>query len=142
MGSVSPSEKHGSLEVMSDDDGYSSEATVTQQLLSKERGFGMRNSEDLESQKPLKEQASGKHGAEYSVPPVTKYSYLGLYFGLNLGLTLFNKAVLGKVWSKQYCRGSSHSHMDSSLFHGSSPSSTPASPHWVVHFYIGGAISK
>ena len=43
------------------------------------------------------EAASGKHAAEYQVPTRTKYMYLGVYFGLNLGLTLFNKAILGKV---------------------------------------------
>lgn len=43
------------------------------------------------------ESSSGKHGAEYRVDARTKYTYLGVYFGLNLGLTLFNKAILGKV---------------------------------------------
>ena len=44
------------------------------------------------------------HAAEYKVPARVKYTYLGLYFGLNLGLTLFNKAILGKV-----CRFADHS---------------------------------
>lgn len=102
MGSVLPSEKHGSLEITSDDEGYSSEAAVTQRLLEKEKGFGMPDSADIESQSPVKESTSGKHAAEYSVPSRTKYTYLGLYFGLNLGLTLFNKAVLGKVGRECY----------------------------------------
>ena len=34
---------------------------------------------------------------EYQIPTRTKYLYLALYFGLNLTLTLYNKAVLGKV---------------------------------------------
>lgn len=34
---------------------------------------------------------------EYTVPASTKYTYLALYFSLNLLLTLYNKAVLGKV---------------------------------------------
>lgn len=45
----------------------------------------------------VSEAASGKHAAEYRVAPRTKYMYLGVYFGLNLALTLFNKAILGKV---------------------------------------------
>ncbi len=36
---------------------------------------------------------------EYQIPTNTKYLYLALYFGLNLTLTLYNKAVLGKVRS-------------------------------------------
>lgn len=46
---------------------------------------------------------SGKHAAEYQVAARVKYSYLAVYFGLNLGLTLFNKAVLGRV-CKHCCR--------------------------------------
>ena len=34
---------------------------------------------------------------EYGVATHTKYLYLGLYFALNLTITLYNKAVLGKV---------------------------------------------
>lgn len=45
----------------------------------------------------VSEAASGKHAAEYRVAPRTKYMYLGVYFGLNLALTLFNKAILGRV---------------------------------------------
>lgn len=41
--------------------------------------------------------ASINSAAEYQVPARTKYFFLGVYFGLNLGLTLFNKAVLGHV---------------------------------------------
>ena len=58
---------------------------------------------DVEAQQPRSptdsESGSGKHAAEYRVPTRTKYMYLGVYFGLNLGLTLFNKAILGKVRS-------------------------------------------
>ena len=56
-------------------------------------------SNDLESQRssPANDTVSGSHAAEYSVPARTKYLFLGLYFGLNLSLTLFNKAVLGKA---------------------------------------------
>ena len=47
---------------------------------------------------------------EYGVAAHTKYLYLGLYFALNLIITLYNKAVLGKVrscmcWFEDYvCR--------------------------------------
>lgn len=34
---------------------------------------------------------------EYGIATNTKYLYLGLYFALNLVLTLYNKVVLGKV---------------------------------------------
>ena len=61
----------------------------------------MSASGDVEAQRPRSptesEIGSGKHAAEYRVPTRTKYLYLGVYFGLNLGLTLFNKAILGKV---------------------------------------------
>ncbi|KAG8531342.1 uncharacterized protein KY384_002971 [Bacidia gigantensis] len=97
MGS-SPPTKNGDSGSSSDDDGYSSDSTITNHLLEKEKGYGMSPTEDLEAQQhiTLKEAESGKQGAEYSVPARTKYTYLGLYFGLNLSLTLFNKAVLGK----------------------------------------------
>ena len=98
MGSFSQSEKHGLPDITSEDEGYGSEVAYSPQHMTvKEKGFGMPEYNDLESQKTLKGTVSGKHAAEYSVPATTKYSYLGLYFGLNLGLTLFNKAVLGKV---------------------------------------------
>ena len=98
MGPALPT-KQGELGPLSDDDGYSSDATITNHLLEKEKGLGMSTSDDVEAQQhvPLKETESGRQGAEYSVPARTKYIYLALYFGLNLGLTLFNKAVLGKV---------------------------------------------
>ena len=98
MGS-SPPTKHGELGLTSDEERYSSDSTSTQHLLEKEKGFGMSEPQDLESQQlPIpKDTESGKHAAEYSVPAKTKYLFLGLYFGLNLSLTLFNKAVLGKV---------------------------------------------
>lgn len=36
---------------------------------------------------------------EYTILTSTKYVYLALYFALNLVLTLYNKAILGKVHS-------------------------------------------
>lgn len=35
--------------------------------------------------------------SEYSVPATTKFAYLSVYFLCNVGLTIYNKAVLGKV---------------------------------------------
>lgn len=35
--------------------------------------------------------------AEYTIPTQKKLIYLSVYFGLNLGLTLYNKALLGNV---------------------------------------------
>lgn len=77
-------------------------ADATQTLLEKEKSDIMTTVGDVEAQQlprsPTEsESGSGKHAAEYRVPTRTKYMYLGVYFGLNLGLTLFNKAILGKV---------------------------------------------
>lgn len=49
---------------------------------------------DIEAQERCR---SAQVAPEYTVPSSTKYTYLALYFGLNLLLTLYNKAVLGKV---------------------------------------------
>jgi hypothetical protein len=43
--------------------------------------------------------------SEYSVPAATKFAYLSVYFLCNVGLTIYNKAVLGKV-----CFSLSHFH--------------------------------
>ena len=50
---------------------------------------------DIEAQ--IHTKAEGALAPEYKIPPSTKYLYLALYFTLNLVLTLYNKAVLGKV---------------------------------------------
>lgn len=54
------------------------------------------NVHDPETQ-PLWDKHKEVIAHEYSIPATTKYLYLSLYFGLNLTLTLFNKAVLGQV---------------------------------------------
>ena len=95
-------EKYGMLEVASEDEGYHSEITspVKASMEKEQESIGsMLNPiiRDVESQELDRVVDNGKQGAEYSVPAATKYTYLALYFGLNLGLTLFNKAVLGKV---------------------------------------------
>lgn len=54
------------------------------------------NFHDPETQ-ALRDKHKGVNAHEYSIPTRTKYLYLGLYSGLNLTLTLFNKAVLGQV---------------------------------------------
>ena len=51
--------------------------------------------DDIEAQMLLKSKDCA--APEYSIPTRTKYLYLALYFTLNLVLTLYNKAVLGKV---------------------------------------------
>lgn len=57
--------------------------------------------QDIEGQSlptvPDSATTSGQFATEYQVASHVKYLYLTLYFGLNLSLTLFNKAVLGKV---------------------------------------------
>lgn len=50
---------------------------------------------DIEAQTRLA--SSHAIAPEYDTPTSTKYLYLALYFILNLTLTLYNKAVLGKV---------------------------------------------
>lgn len=55
---------------------------------------------DVEAQsRHTRAQSTATIAPEYQIPTSTKYLYLALYFGLNLTLTLYNKAVLGKVRS-------------------------------------------
>lgn len=55
---------------------------------------------DVEAQtRHARIQSTATNAPEYQIPTSTKYLYLALYFGLNLTLTLYNKAVLGKVRS-------------------------------------------
>ena len=64
---------------------------------------------DLEAQ-ITREKASAT-ATEYQTPTSTKYLYLGVYFALNLTLTIYNKYALGKV-----CRpGSSLPHLHADL---------------------------
>ena len=140
-----PPTKHGELGPVSDDDGYSSDSTITQQLLAKENGLDMLNTEDLESQRHAdsKETVSGKHAVEYSVPARTKYIFLGLYFALNLSLTLFNKAVLGKVclrFTARCDRDVIANYNKSFLFHGCSPPLTQVLPLLVAPSCSGAVI--
>lgn len=52
---------------------------------------------DVEAQSQhTRAQSTATIAPEYQIPTSTKYLYLALYFGLNLTLTLYNKAVLGK----------------------------------------------
>lgn len=46
---------------------------------------------------PVSDIEAQKRAWEHTIPTSTKYIYLALYFTLNLVLTLYNKAVLGKV---------------------------------------------
>lgn len=55
---------------------------------------------DVEAQtRHTRTQSTATSAPEYQIPTSTKYLYLALYFALNLTLTLYNKAVLGKVRS-------------------------------------------
>ncbi|CAD0107213.1 unnamed protein product, partial [Aureobasidium uvarum] len=59
----------------------------------------LRYDDDVEKQSMVEEQTQAKSaqdGAEYSVSTRVKMICLGLYFAMNLGLTLYNKAVLSK----------------------------------------------
>ena len=57
---------------------------------------------DVEAQsRHARAQSTTAIAPEYQIPTSTKYFYLALYFGLNLTLTLYNKAVLGKVRSRR-----------------------------------------
>lgn len=58
--------------------------------------------EDIEAQPILNQEFKDKTAvvpvaAEYTIPTQKKLIYLSVYFGLNLGLTLYNKALLGNV---------------------------------------------
>ncbi|KAH0371696.1 TPT-domain-containing protein, partial [Aureobasidium melanogenum] len=52
--------------------------------------------DDAEKQSPVDAQTPKNDGHEYTISTKTKMLCLGLYFLMNLGLTLYNKAVLGK----------------------------------------------
>jgi hypothetical protein len=57
--------------------------------------------DDIESQSfSVKDAGSSPVAAEYRVTTRKKMTYLGVYFLLNLGLTLYNKALLGNVGSQ------------------------------------------
>jgi len=77
----SPAEKYGR-----EDD-----SNVTDQLL----GSDALKPTDLEGQRHNSVVVAKATGAEYSVATRTKLLYLGVYFLLNLLLTVYNKAVLG-----------------------------------------------
>ena len=60
---------------------------------------------DVEAQaRHVRAQSTATIAPEYQIPTRTKYLYLALYFALNLTLTLYNKAVLGKVRQPYHSR--------------------------------------
>lgn len=90
------SEKHGP-DIGSTSESEEDEATLdgSESLLGKHRA-------DVEAQGDASgDEASEKIGApvptEYRVSTKRKLTYLATYFLFNLGLTIYNKAVLGKV---------------------------------------------
>jgi hypothetical protein len=52
--------------------------------------------DEAEKQSTVEAQTTKSDGHEYTITTRTKMLCLGLYFLMNLGLTLYNKAVLGK----------------------------------------------
>ena len=49
------------------------------------------------SEKRRADMGTGGDAVEYAVPTSKKFAHLGVWFVLNLALTIFNKAVLGEV---------------------------------------------
>lgn len=93
---------------------------------------------DLEGQMKSVKGSRDSIAAEYSIATSTKYLYLSLYFALNLALTIYNKAVLGRVCQRSnlgiFLGGvrmlmSAH---HSSLSHGYSQLYTPEQRLWAV----------
>lgn len=82
------------------DSSYGSEDERTNSQDSKMEKENLIVKSDIEAQSRLaRAQSTPNVAPEYQIPTSTKYLYLALYFGLNLTLTLYNKAVLGKVRS-------------------------------------------
>lgn len=79
------------------DSSYGSEDERTNSQDSKMEKETLIVKSDIEAQSRLaRAQSTPNVAPEYQIPTSTKYLYLALYFGLNLTLTLYNKAVLGK----------------------------------------------
>ncbi|CAD6564941.1 MAG: UAA transporter [Alectoria sarmentosa] len=79
------------------DSSYGSEDEKTNSQDSRMENQTLAIKSDVEAQtRHLRTQSTGTIAPEYQIPTSTKYLYLALYFGLNLTLTLYNKAVLGK----------------------------------------------
>jgi len=77
----------GGVSSASEDDGFNDDSAYMEKIPI--------DTADIEAQLRLKTKIA--IAPEYDVPTSTKYLYLILYFTLNLCLTLYNKAVLGKV---------------------------------------------
>ena len=97
-------------------------------------------------------QSAATIAPEYQIPTSTKYLYLALYFGLNLTLTLYNKAVLGKVrspwlWSlflelRERFVLALTCDFRSSLSHGCSPLCIRPQRHWAATCFCYAATSR
>lgn len=82
------------------DSSYGSEDERTNSQDSRMEKEALDIKSDVEAQsRHIRAQSTATIAPEYQIPTSTKYLYLALYFGLNLVLTLYNKAVLGKVSS-------------------------------------------
>lgn len=108
---------------------------------------------DIEAQtRHTRTQSTPTMAPEYQIPTSTKYLYLALYFGLNLTLTLYNKAVLGKVRSpwllglfvelRQRFVLVLTCEFRSSLSHGYLPPCTRPRRHWAATFLCYAATSR
>lgn len=99
---------------------------------------------DVEAQtRRARAQSTATVAPEYQIPTSTKYLYLALYFGLNLSLTLYNKAVLGKVrlpWLLIVFLLTSE--LRSSLSHGCSLPCTRPQRQWAATYSCYAATSK
>ena len=52
---------------------------------------------DIEAQRSQTDLHAAPSGHEYTIPALTKFLHLGVYFTLNLALVLYNKAILQGV---------------------------------------------
>ena len=80
--------------------GSEDERTNSQDSRIEKDSLILKNDIEAQNQQAKAQTSAASIAPEYQIPTSTKYLYLALYFGLNLTLTLYNKAVLGKVRSR------------------------------------------
>lgn len=135
------------------DSSYGSEDERTNSQDSRMENQTLAIKSDVEAQtRHLRTQSTGTIAPEYQIPTSTKYLYLALYFGLNLTLTLYNKAVLGKVCSPRLSRLFVElrrrfalvltCEFCSSLSHGCSLPCTRPRRHWAATYSCYAATSR
>lgn len=135
------------------DSSYGSEDERTNSLDSRMEKETLILKSDVEAQtRHARTQSTAANAPEYQIPTSTKYFYLALYFALNLTLTLYNKAVLGKVRSTWFQMPFLKLRLDfvlaltcecrSSPFHGCSPPCTRPQRHWAATYSCYAATSR